>query len=319
MGGYSESPTFSKADNPTAHQAHFLTRLFTFLFLPAFNSYLLLFPRRLSYDWSMDAIPPISRLCDPRNILSFLFYVIILRRILLSLHIINTPVQMSPPSKGICALCWINPIHRTNNNSLLSRPMTDVLSHYNHAPSIRINGIHSHRTTKSRSQPKSSPSPRLNEARPSTKSLHGAVLLQLAFLIWPFLPATNLFFYVGFVVAERVTYMPSVGFCLLIGHGALHIWTETEAWPRFGRKAKFLLKVCGTICVVVLSLRTLVRNEDWASEERLYRAGIQINPPKSWGNLGYVLSRAGRRAEAEVAYRQALTFRSNMADVHYNL
>lgn len=33
-------------------------------------------------------------------------------------------------------------------------------------------------------------------------------LLGLLFLILPFLPASNLFFRVGFVVAERVLYMP---------------------------------------------------------------------------------------------------------------
>lgn len=41
----------------------------------------------------------------------------------------------------------------------------------------------------------------------------------MAFVILPFLPATNLFFPVGFVVAERVLYMPSMGFCMLVAHG----------------------------------------------------------------------------------------------------
>lgn len=35
-------------------------------------------------------------------------------------------------------------------------------------------------------------------------------------MVIPFLPASNLFFTVGFVVAERVLYIPSIGFCLLI-------------------------------------------------------------------------------------------------------
>jgi hypothetical protein len=35
-------------------------------------------------------------------------------------------------------------------------------------------------------------------------------------LVIPFLPATNIFFRVGFVIAERVLYLPSVGFCLLV-------------------------------------------------------------------------------------------------------
>ena len=39
----------------------------------------------------------------------------------------------------------------------------------------------------------------------------------------------------------------------------------------------------------------------------------------AYGNLGSVLSSLGRVEEAEWAYRMALKYRSNMADVHYNL
>jgi hypothetical protein len=123
---------------------------------------------------------------------------------------------------------------------------------------------------------------------------------------------------VGFVVAERVLYLPSVGFCLLAGHGALHLWSVSDHLSQ-GRRVKGLLASTALLVLLVLSGRTLRRNEDWVGEEELYRAGITINPPKSWGNLGNVLNNAGRTAEAEVAYRQALRFRSNMADVHYNL
>lgn len=42
---------------------------------------------------------------------------------------------------------------------------------------------------------------------------------SLAMMILPFLPASNLFFPVGFVIAERVLYAPSMGFCMLIGYG----------------------------------------------------------------------------------------------------
>lgn len=37
---------------------------------------------------------------------------------------------------------------------------------------------------------------------------HKEVLAGLLFLVFPFIPASNLFFRVGFVVAERVLYMP---------------------------------------------------------------------------------------------------------------
>ncbi|KAG8261392.1 Protein O-mannosyl-transferase tmtc3 [Homalodisca vitripennis] len=45
------------------------------------------------------------------------------------------------------------------------------------------------------------------------------IAMSLAFLALPFLPASNLFFPVGFVVAERVLYMPSMGFCMLVAYG----------------------------------------------------------------------------------------------------
>jgi len=38
-------------------------------------------------------------------------------------------------------------------------------------------------------------------------------------MVFPFIPASNLFFPVGFVVAERVLYAPSMGFCVLVAVG----------------------------------------------------------------------------------------------------
>lgn len=38
-------------------------------------------------------------------------------------------------------------------------------------------------------------------------------------IVVPFLPASNLFLTVGFVLAERILYVPSAGYCLLIAIG----------------------------------------------------------------------------------------------------
>ena len=46
-----------------------------------------------------------------------------------------------------------------------------------------------------------------------------ALLMSLALIAIPFLPASNMFFPVGFVVAERVLYIPSMGYCLLVSLG----------------------------------------------------------------------------------------------------
>lgn len=52
----------------------------------------------------------------------------------------------------------------------------------------------------------------------------------------PFLPASNLFFRVGFVVAERVLYLPSAGYCMLLtfGFGALSKHTKKKVLAKCG-------------------------------------------------------------------------------------
>ena len=67
-------PKFAKADNPASASDSILTRFLTLAFLPAFNFWLVICPTQLSFDWSMDAIPLIKSLWDPRNGLSAAFY-----------------------------------------------------------------------------------------------------------------------------------------------------------------------------------------------------------------------------------------------------
>lgn len=52
--------------------------------------------------------------------------------------------------------------------------------------------------------------------------------MALAFLIIPFLPATNLFFRVGFVIAERALYLPTAGFCIIVVTGVSKLCQDKE-------------------------------------------------------------------------------------------
>lgn len=56
------------------------------------------------------------------------------------------------------------------------------------------------------------------------------------------------------------------------------------------------------------------------------KTGMRPNPDSllvssltAYGNLANILSSQGKKEEAEWAYKKALSYRSNMADVHYNL
>ena len=66
------------------------------------------------------------------------------------------------------------------------------------------------------------------DPRPNLHRHYATLVLALSMIILPFLPATNAFFYVGFVVAERVLYVPSMGFCLLVAEAAYQIYKRVK-------------------------------------------------------------------------------------------
>ena len=175
--------------------------------LQAFHFWLLVCPQRLSFDWSMDSIPLISRLDDWRN---------------------------------LATLCFYSALFRIIRKS-------------------------------------------------SNRDTNQTCGLLVALMTIPFIPATNLFVYVGFVAAERILYLPSAGFCLLIACG----------WDRI-RKFRRQEALCSTLALAVVTLmtcRTLRRNADWSDEEALYRSAIRINPPKGNPHFRIQKSSAGPRRE----------------------
>ncbi|GBP04359.1 Transmembrane and TPR repeat-containing protein CG4341, partial [Eumeta japonica] len=114
------------------------------------------------------------------------------------------------------------------------------------------------------------------EARKDRQSPRVALVVLVALMAFPFVPASNAFFYVGFVVAERVLYAPSAGFCLLVGLGAGAL---TRGWRL--RETRARLFACSLLLLLAAMCgRTLRRNLDWRNEETLFRSALHINPPK---------------------------------------
>ncbi|KAL1482557.1 hypothetical protein MTO96_033714 [Rhipicephalus appendiculatus] len=172
------------------------------------------------------------------------------------------------------------------------------------------------------------------------------LLVPLLLTVLPFLPASNLFVTVGFVVAERVLYIPSIGVTLLVAEGLF----------RLHMRSSRVLRWCTTslcfILVLLFAARTWNRNADWASREALFESGIRDLPGnakihynyanlqkdignadlaikhyglaiKLWpdhasahNNLGTVLTSA---EESERHFRYALHVNPNHPGAHFNL
>ena len=69
-------PHFTVQDNPASFSDSLSTRVMTYSYLIAFNSWLLLSPSVLSYDWQMGSIPLVQSPLDSRNLGTLMFAMI---------------------------------------------------------------------------------------------------------------------------------------------------------------------------------------------------------------------------------------------------
>ena len=316
-------PVFAEADNPASTHPDAIVRLLTFLYLPVVNVVLLLFPWQLSFDWSMDSIPLVLSVNDPRNVCTCLLYSSL---ICISVKIMTTflsraesglknPVALKYDSRGATRQGAVNglPGSSSLNPHLNASYWQERAKHSCSFDCRGQNGklLHCCNGDKSPQQyigrqtsnglktndfsclhaelnnPRGRSNANVNEmlirsydnwhkcvtrngachicCRDDDDGLGpSAALVSLSILVIPFVPASNLFFYVGFVVAERLLYIPSMGFCLLVALG----FGKLSDNHRSLRKA---IKIGLFIVIGLFCLRTYLRNEVWKDEESLYR------------------------------------------------
>lgn len=132
----------------------------------------------------------------------------------------------------------------------------------------------------------------------------------------PFLPASGIV-RVGFVVAERVLYTPSIGFCTLVALGL-------ERMLHCGRSSRSVRHaLLGGFCVVlaVLALRCRWRAEEWKDESLLYRTALRVCPrnAKVHYNIAKLMADRNDRPAAVHFYEQAIRLHPGYEVAHTNL
>lgn len=94
----------------------------------------------------------------------------------------------------------------------------------------------------------------------------GVVMWSLALTIMPFIPASNILFPVGTELAERLLYIPSMGYCLFVGH-------------LMGRCKNFpITKLAFAIVVTAMTWKCINRCQDWKNETSLFTSALDICP-----------------------------------------
>lgn len=135
--------------------------------------------------------------------------------------------------------------------------------------------------------------------------------MSLAFLVIPFVPSSGFIFRVGFVVAERILYLPSMGFCMLVALGVRRLLAHLGCITYFA-----LISV-----LILMSIKTYDRNKDWETDIALYRSGVRMNPTnvKMYSNYGLELKNRGERAAAKSVYEEALKIEPTYSEAMFNL
>ncbi|XP_046569545.1 protein O-mannosyl-transferase TMTC4-like [Haliotis rubra] len=125
------------------------------------------------------------------------------------------------------------------------------------------------------------------------------LIMSLAVLGVPFLPASNLFFRVGFVIAERILYLSCAGFCMLVVLGVRQICLHAHSTTK-----KLQLRIG--------ELNDALNNKDFAVEK--YRLTMTLNPPQQIAmiNLAAIMKDRGNVHEAEQLLERAVNVSSSV-------
>ncbi|VDD93315.1 unnamed protein product [Enterobius vermicularis] len=128
-----------------------------------------------------------------------------------------------------------------------------------------------------------------------------------------FLPASSILLTVGFVVAERVLYLPSLGFCLfssLLYHRLLK-----------NKKYEDLMHLLAMVVLALAVVKCMKRSSEWRTEFTLYSSGLEVCPnnAKIYYNLGKLFANSRDWDAAKINYQNAVKLEPNYSFALNNL
>ncbi|KAJ0179126.1 hypothetical protein K1T71_004838 [Dendrolimus kikuchii] len=143
---------------------------------------------------------------------------------------------------------------------------------------------------------------------------HTPAVVGVLLLVLPFVPASNLLVTVGFVIAERVLYIPSVGSVIITAYGVQLMWYSKPGSKAFLVVGLVVLAASGVV-------RTHRRNTEWKDRATLLRADLVSLPQnaKLHYNLANFLRETEQQEGAIKHYKEALRLWPSYASAHNNI
>lgn len=115
-------------------------------------------------------------------------------------------------------------------------------------------------------------------------------------------------------MAERVLYMPSMGFCLLIAYG-FHMIIEQQ------QKRKLIAWLFMLVLIGSHAIKAHHRNWDWKTEHSIFMSGLRVNQrnAKLFNNVGHALESDGQYSDALNYFLAAVQVQADDVGAHINV
>lgn len=114
---------------------------------------------------------------------------------------------------------------------------------------------------------------------------------------------SNIFYRIGDIFAERFTFVPSIGFCILVAALVLR-YRKSEVLPKMSSTAIGIV----AILILVYAGRTFARTSDWKDETTLFLADVDHAPQSArvHGNVGIIYLNSALAQTDEAMKQQQL-------------
>lgn len=139
------------------------------------------------------------------------------------------------------------------------------------------------------------------------------VFFWLSFFVITLLPTLTPF-KISWIVAERYAYLGTLGIIVVVAILLDRLIELNENGKMVGYFVLVML-------VASLSVRTIIRNQDWKSEDTLWLATAKVAPSGQTihNNLGDVYARQGNLQKAAEEFQKAIQINPNYGDAYHNL
>lgn len=141
----------------------------------------------------------------------------------------------------------------------------------------------------------------------------GTAAFSLAWIGVALAPVANLFFPIGTIMAERLLYLPSVGFCLAVAFLFARVSSRILSAP--------LARAVAAVLLLALAGQSVARLRDWRDDHAIFKAAVAVVPRSARALFGYgaACEKRGEDGEAIGAYLRAVEVLPAFSDAHYNL